>query len=403
MLFRTRSHREPSPPLPRPSSNPRSQLRYSVYQEQLWRTAAGAFNRAVPAGLAALRGAPPADAARSWAALAAALEDFLLGAAHLRAGGGAAAAGAGGGARVVAPPPRADGLPVVPLLSVAAPAAPLAAPASPSAASSAPPPPPVDAAQARADAELELAVLDALADVALTRCGGAGAAARGRLVAIVDAGVARPAALAVAQGGTAAAAFSHVCLRKMYALCARGEGAGGSGVDADAAADAADASADDAGAAVLLAVARAALPRFLLRSDGMLRAFSEEARGAGAPGADGGAPVAAPRLDEALCALEALAALALAPAVADAALPPRGEPLAEVVAALRGAAAAAGAPGRRERSHLLLLHPAIAACAASREPRAREMARDVLGLAGAELGLAGALGGLRARAGLASD
>lgn len=41
----------------------------------------------------------------------------------------------------------------------------------------------------------------------------------------------------------------------------------------------------------------------------------------------------------------------------------------------------------RERTHLLLLYSALCGCITCKEPRVREMARDVLLLAGAELGL----------------
>lgn len=41
----------------------------------------------------------------------------------------------------------------------------------------------------------------------------------------------------------------------------------------------------------------------------------------------------------------------------------------------------------RERTHLLLLYSSLCGCITCKEPRVREMARDVLLLAGAELGL----------------
>ncbi len=42
---------------------------------------------------------------------------------------------------------------------------------------------------------------------------------------------------------------------------------------------------------------------------------------------------------------------------------------------------------RRERSHLLYLYDALVGCVSCREPRVREQLRDVLQLAGTELGL----------------
>lgn len=41
----------------------------------------------------------------------------------------------------------------------------------------------------------------------------------------------------------------------------------------------------------------------------------------------------------------------------------------------------------RERTHLLLLYSSLCGCITCREPRVREMVKDVLLLAGAELGL----------------
>jgi hypothetical protein len=46
----------------------------------------------------------------------------------------------------------------------------------------------------------------------------------------------------------------------------------------------------------------------------------------------------------------------------------------------------------RERSHLLLLYCVLCGLVVCKEPRVREMARDVLLLAGAELGLSVPLG-----------
>ena len=48
---------------------------------------------------------------------------------------------------------------------------------------------------------------------------------------------------------------------------------------------------------------------------------------------------------------------------------------------------AAKADGRRERSHLLFLHPLVIECICAREQRVRDMLQDVLRLTAAELGL----------------
>lgn len=140
------------------------------------------------------------------------------------------------------------------------------------------------------------------------------------------------------------------------------------------------------------------------------------------------------RLDEVLCILEVLASMSLAPAVADAALPPAdclaqvragavapgGQCLAAAACHLRARCAhgcmrswvlnpavpphpalhcrpsqtVASLRARpevrargRERTHLLLLYSALCGCITCREPRVREMVKDVLLLAGAELGV----------------
>jgi hypothetical protein len=80
------------------------------------------------------------------------------------------------------------------------------------------------------------------------------------------------------------------------------------------------------------------------------------------------APAPRPRLDEVMCVLEVLASMALAPAVVDAALPP-AELISATVGALR-ARPEARARGR-ERTHLLLLYPALCGCITCKEPRVR--------------------------------
>lgn len=58
--------------------------------------------------------------------------------------------------------------------------------------------------------------------------------------------------------------------------------------------------------------------------------------------------------------------------------------LLQLVGVARGCA---GGRRGRERTHLLLIYPALVQAVALQEPRLREMVRDVLQLAGAELGL----------------
>ena len=115
------------------------------------------------------------------------------------------------------------------------------------------------------------------------------------------------------------------------------------------------------------------------------------------------------RLDEVLCILEALASMTLAPAVADVALPPsafvtqvqRAGPFQRDVAPpckqlMRGCASQMIVNLRsrpevqargRERTHLLLLYGVLCGCVTCREARVSEFVKDILLLAGAELGL----------------
>lgn len=56
-------------------------------------------------------------------------------------------------------------------------------------------------------------------------CGAAAGAEVARLVAVVDAGVARPRRLAI-PASAAGSRFPQLCLRKLYVLCSRGAEAG---------------------------------------------------------------------------------------------------------------------------------------------------------------------------------
>ena len=238
----------------------------------------------------------------------------------------------------------------------------------------------VDAVQSRADVDLELSILDTLADVVLTECGTAPLAMTHRLISVVDRGIARPRELSIPQTVTGSN-FSHVCVRKMYVLCSRAGGAAAAAVGVH------HRQSSVSEVDPMLLVARTALPMFLSRCDTMLRLFAEEARtGVGGNSSGGGAPVAPsrPRLDEIMCVLEVIASMSLAPSVVDAVLPPDG-PITSVVAALRSRPEVAHRG--RERTHLLLLYSSLCGCVTCKEPRVREMVRDVLGLAGAELGL----------------
>ncbi len=382
-----------------------------MYQEKLWRSAATTFNQLVPIGIAAVGTPLPGsiaadpeavtDVANAWSALVTVYENFLLGEKFQREQMGVEApkipiaaihrrgSSTGGSDQIHGNTSSGGDLPVVPVLDVPKKGAAAAvnkkepapsalrrgfgskktAPAPPTAtgtgndnvtaAAVSPPSPLVDAAQGRADVDLELTVLDSLTDEVLTKCGSAPLPLKRRLIAVVDRGISRPRELSIPQA-TTGSNFSHVCVRKMFVLCSRASG-----------------ESEDA----LLLVARLALPLFLSRCDTMLRNFAEEAR----PGFIGdGPPVTRPRLDEIMCVLEVIASMAVAPSVVDAVLG-GNEQIYAVIGALRARPEVA-ARGR-ERTHLLLLYNSLCACVTCKEPRVREMVRDVLGLAGAELGL----------------
>lgn len=246
--------------------------------------------------------------------------------------------------------------------------------------------PPVDPERAREDADLEVSVLDTLSDTILTSCGTAPRGLQQRLVEIIDSGVGRSPHLAIplapssstatSAASSSGSSFDHVCLRKLYALCSRG---GGGAPDVDGS---------------RLGIAQRALPLLIFRADAILRSFCEEPR----PGSSSTTESyhnneqQKPPLPQVMCVLELLAGLTVAPEVSDAVLQP-GEYLTQVVLALRERPEIK-ARGR-ERTHLLLLHSALCGCIVSKEVRVREMARDVLQLAGAELGLGGPLHGLK--------
>ena len=389
-------------------------MRFSVYQESLWRNAAIAFNKLVPIGVTSV-GAPlpPGPAsdpdvvssiARCWLTLSLVFENFLLGAQFQKdqndgdksgpkiiAVGHRRHASSMGGTEVGEQ--QHNELPVVPIIDVPGKSSGVAATSrnrrggkkatnvTSNSASNIPGDqtgagntqqqqrgyqPEIDPAQGRSDADLELSVLDTLADIVLTECTPAPLPMKRRLISVVDRGIARPRELNIPQTATGSN-FSHVCVRKMYVLCSRPTGA-------IAVAEA------ETGGAIFL-TARLALPMFLTRCDSMLRSFVEETR----PGAPSGSYLLIkPRLDEVMCVLEVIASMSLAPVVVDGVLA-ENESLTAVVRALRSRPEVA-ARGR-ERTHLLLLYSALCGCVTCKEPRVREMVRDVLGLAGAELGL----------------
>jgi hypothetical protein len=126
---------------------------------------------------------------------------------------------------------------------------------------------------------------------------------------------------------------------------------------------------------------------FLSRCDSLLRNYIEippPPRGDFGAASPINGNTTRPKIDEVMCVLEVLATMTLAAGVVDAALPDN-EWITDVVRALRARPDAA--QRGRERSHLLLVYPALCGCISAREVRVREMVKDILQLAGAELGL----------------
>lgn len=336
----------------------------------LWRRSAECFNSIVPSALEALAGDP------ALLALAETLEVFFLGEKQQRP---------------VENTTNKAGLPVVPLLEISKPGTGTGTGIGTGITRRSSPTGALEDQEVgvedgrRPDVDLELAVLDTLTDVVLqqdldvgdkgihssaTLCKERDALVK-RLVSIVDRCIVRPPAVAT---HSEISHFSHVCIRKMYVLCSRVNGS--------------------------RKVAIVALPLFLTRAASLLRAFTGEGRD---PDVDSGGNLAVsskPRVDEIMCLLEVVASMTLVPEVvdesgilgADGDSGPGAESkagsahiLATVVKALRNRPEVV-ARGR-ERTHLLLLYPALVGCIMCKEGRVREMVRDVLALAGAELGL----------------
>jgi hypothetical protein len=232
----------------------------------------------------------------------------------------------------------------------------------------------------RSDTDLEASVLDTLTDAVLTRCSTAPPPAQRRLVAIVDAGCARLHIVAI-PGSSSGSTFRQICLRKMYVLCARSTGNSTSTTSTTIT----DAMSTEA--SCQLTIARIALPMFLSRCDSLLRNYIEippPSRGDFGAASPINGTTPRPKIEEVMCVLEVLATMTLAPGVVDAALPDN-EWITDVVKSLRARPDAA--QRGRERSHLLLVYPALCGCISAREVRVREMVKDILQLAGAELGL----------------
>ena len=85
---------------------------------------------------------------------------------------------------------------------------------------------------------------------------------------------------------------------------------------------------------------------------------------------------------------QVLATMTLSPLVVDAVMD-RYKSVAPLLMHVRQRSIAA--QSRRERAHLLILHPLVIECVCAREQRVRDMLRDVLRLTAAELGVGNAV------------
>jgi len=99
-----------------------------------------------------------------------------------------------------------------------------------------------------------------------------------------------------------------------------------------------------------------------------------------------------PKLEELICILEVLATMTLSSDVVDSIMPRRADdgggdvvdPMAEYVRLMRQRPDVARRG--KERTHLLFLYDALCSLITCRESRIRDMVRDVMQLAGADLG-----------------
>ena len=367
------------------------QLRYTAYDVTLWRKAASAFLKLAPLGATAvdaMSGSPDAgrdggDGDRLWGCLSEALSKFLLGPMSdgtvddlLKNNNVPRKSEAGPGAAPLTqprPPHKDPAIPVIPFLggskattdakkkrtvgrlfSRDSPDAKnLDEPAEPAPAELAKV---VDESRAVEDAELELKVLDCLTDEILTSCGSAAQKDVDALLLIIEEGISRPAKYQIPVFAKHSN-FSLVCIRKMYVLCSRGSSEH----------------------EVRNHVAKCALPRFLKRCHHVICTFSEESQYTPL----GDRHEDRPKLEELICVLEVLATMTLSPDVVDSILP-AGEPMTEYVRLMRGRPDVARRG--KERTHLLFMYDALCSLITCRESRIRDMVRDVMQLAGADLG-----------------
>lgn len=358
---------------------PFSQLRHSAYDVALWRTAASVFLKLAPLAATAVDATCGSQegqvGSRLWGRLAEALSKFLLGPV-VAIDEGCAQTDRKPGPRqsaVQTQPNRSDGpdpsIPVIPFLGGGKAASGTSKPrkigrlftreapeAAPPQTPPEPPPPAVDESRAVEDAELELKVLDCLTDEILITCASAKQTDIDALLHVIEEGISRPAKSQI-QVSAKHSNFSLVCIRKMYVLCSRGS------------------SEQD----VRNHVARCALPSFLKRCHHVICTFSEESQYTPLGDRHGDRP----KMEELICILEVLATMTLSPDVVDSILP-ANEPMTAYVRLMRDRPDVARRG--KERTHLLFLYDALCSLITCRESRIRDMVRDVMQLAGADLG-----------------
>jgi len=216
--------------------------------------------------------------------------------------------------------------------------------------------PSLDEGQAAEDAELELGVLDCLADEILACCGTASHSDIDLLLKVIEEGIDRPAKYQIPVS-LKHSSFSLVCIRKMYVLCSRGSNE----------------------QQVRNHVAKRALPMFLKKCHSMICRFSEGSQQT----LLGDRHRDRPALEEIICILEVIATMTLSPDVVDSIMP-QGDPVSEFVRLMRRRPEVSHRG--KERTHILFLYDALCSLITCCESRVRDMVRDVMGLAGADLG-----------------
>lgn len=237
--------------------------------------------------------------------------------------------------------------------------------------------PSIDDCQAKEDGDLELRVLDCLTDEILTACGTASQTAIDSLIHVVEGGISRPSKYQILQN-VKHSNFSLVCIRKMYVLCSRGSK--NTCTRDEALGNLETEELYEQVLQVRSHVAMCALPRFLKICHKMITTFAEESQ----YNPLGETHVERPKLEEIICILEVLATMTLAPDVVDSMIS-ENDPMGEYIKCMRKRPELVSRG--KERSHLLFLYDSLCSLITCRDSRIRDMVRDVLVLAGAELGI----------------